>query len=112
MRLPDAEYIYIITNYNLIRIYPFEKIDNFEYGHDFSKDVYYNVVDQTKPDNIKPLWTEPYVDYLYNGWVITCSYPVYNNDGLKAVVSIDLDVDELRKSILDLSIDEKGEAFL
>lgn len=111
-RLPDAEYIYIITNYNLIRIYPFEKIDNFEYGHDFSKDVYYNVVDQTKPDNIKPLWTEPYVDYLYNGWVITCSYPVYNNDGLKAVVSIDLDVDELRKSILDLSIDEKGEAFL
>lgn len=111
-RLPNADYIYVITNYNLIRIYPFAKIDNFEYGHDFSKDVYYNVVDQAKPDNIKPLWTEPYVDYLGNGWVITCSYPVYNKDELKAVVSIDLNISELRETILDLSIDGKGEAFL
>ncbi len=113
-RLPYAECIFYITDYDMIRMYPYDKNDpeNFKFGHDFKKDVYYLIATKEYNPERKPVWTNPYCDYLGKGLVITCSYPVYDDNKMIGVVGIDVGLSELQKSVSDLSIKGKGISFL
>src|SRR5690606_23903841 len=115
-RLPFSEWIYFITDYNLIRTYPASKenIKSFPYNHNFKDDIYYSIAKiENNPDK-KPTWTNPCWDYLGKGLVITCAYPIYNNENDKMIgtVCIDVGLQGLQKSISDLSIEGKGVSFL
>jgi nitrogen-specific signal transduction histidine kinase len=60
----------------------------------------------------KPIWTNPYIDYLGKGLLITCSFPIYENNEMIGVVCIDIGLKDIQNSISDLSIEGIGNSFL
>lgn len=113
-RIPSAEWVYVITKDNMIRMYPAfsENVSKFNYGHNFKEDVYYYMADETNNPDRKPIWTNPYIDYLGKGLMITCSYPVYKNNEMIGVACIDIGLTDIRNSISDLAIVGIGKSFL
>lgn len=113
-RIPSAEWVYIITKDNMIRMYPAfsDNVSKFDYGHNFKEDVYYYMADETNNPDRKPIWTNPYVDFLGKGLMITCSYPVYKNNEMIGVACIDIGLTDIRNSISDLAIVGTGISFL
>ncbi len=113
-RIPFSEWLYVITDNNMIRMYPstYNSFSNFEYKHDFKEDVYYYIANEKNDPERKAVWTNPYIDYLGRGLVITCSYPIYKDDVFIGVVCIDIGLQGIKKSISDLSIEGTGITFL
>jgi len=113
-RMPYAQWVYVITNYDMIRIYPsnYNNVNNFEYGHNFKNDVYYFMADEKNNPDRNIVWTNPYIDYLGRGLVITCSYPIYKGDSMIGVICMDIGLDKLKESISDLSIEGTGISFI
>jgi len=113
-RIPYLQWQYIILDNDMIRMYPISEnnINNFEYGHDFKKDIYYLIADELNNPERKAVWTNPYIDYLGRGLVITCSYPIYKSNKMIGIVAIDISLEGIQKSISDLSIQDSGKSFL
>lgn len=113
-KLNYIQWQYVILKNNMIRIYPISRnnINNFEYGHSFENDVYYYQSNEINNPERKPVWTNPYIDYLGLGLVITCTSPIYIDDEMVGIVAMDIDLEGVQKSISDLSIQNKGKSFL
>lgn len=113
-RIQNAQWAYIITNDNMIRMYPAisDNVNKFRYNHDFKQDVYYYMADEKNNPERKSVWTNPYIDYLGKGLLITCSYPIYKNNEMIGVVCIDIGLKGIQNSISDLSIEGTGISFL
>lgn len=113
-KLQFIQWQYVILKNNMIRMYPISKnnIKNFEYGHDFSDDVYYYLSNEANNPERKPVWTNPYIDYLGLGLVVTCTSPIYIDDEMVGIIAIDIELEGIQKSISDLSIQNIGKSFL
>lgn len=92
---PNIVCTYVITSDGLLRVYPYLDNSTFEADHNFNKDTYYEIALEVKNPQRKPVWTQPYNDWAGRGWIVTCSYPVYVDGKLKAVICNDVTLEFL-----------------
>lgn len=58
-------------------------------------------------------WSEPYVDLLGNGLMVTCSKKVYNRDtGWVWVIGADVTIETINKNIIGTQVGDRGYAML
>lgn len=108
----DVDFAYITTSNGLLRVYPYLENSTFTPEHDQRKDYFYTRVMENKDPNKKALWTNPYYDYGGNGWVITCSSPIFVNKQFRGVACVDVSLKTIAKSIADFRIGDSGFAFV
>jgi hypothetical protein len=93
----DFSWVYITTDDELMLIYPFVPLDEAVYNDPPTEQVYYTAADIAgKADG----WTEPYLDLVGAGMMITVSSPVFAGDELLGVASRDITLGELSASVL------------
>lgn len=109
---PNIVCTYMITSDGLLRVYPYLDNSTFEADHNFNKDTYYEIALEEKNPQRKPVWTQPYNDWAGRGWIVTCSYPVYVDGKLKAVVCNDVTLEFLQEATADLQVAKSGFGFL
>ncbi len=107
----DTTWCYIVTKENLLRCSPYSNLNNF-FASDHSQisDIFYTQAgDKNNPEH-KAIWTSPYYDYLGTGWTMTCSQPVYENDGeLFGVICLDMSINKIKEKYFnDFSLGESG----
>ncbi len=71
----------------------------------------------TLADNInnplrKVVWTDPYFDPVGNGWMVSCIGPIYKENLFIGTVGIDVQLDLILNSVLDITMYKTGHAFL
>jgi signal transduction histidine kinase/HAMP domain-containing protein len=111
-RLSDMSWIYFITPDDLMFLTPSSPLEGFGYSHDFQDDIYYSIaIPENNPER-KLLWTNPYTDWLGNGWTITCSYPIYVDDKFLGVLSSDITSQNISSAVSDFRLSDSGFAFL
>ncbi|WZL74401.1 cache domain-containing protein [Clostridiaceae bacterium 35-E11] len=108
----DVVCTYIVTAKGLLRLYPYLNPNLYEVSHDFRQYNYYQIATQKNNPERKAVWTKVYNDWEGRGWVVTCSYPVYINNKLEAVVCTDITVDFLQNIIADFQVAKSGFGFL
>lgn len=95
----EVSWCYIVTRENLLRCSPYRNLSEFfTSDHSQISDIFYTqATDQYNPDH-KAIWTDPYYDYLGTGWTMTCSQPVYDEDGeLFGVICLDLSIEKVKE---------------
>ena len=60
----------------------------------------------------KVIWTEPYYDTVGNGWLVSCIAPIYRGSEFIGSVGIDLQLDVILNTVLDITMYKSGHAFL
>jgi HAMP domain-containing protein len=58
------------------------------------------------------IWTEPYYDTVGNGWLVSCIAPIYRQSEFIGTVGIDLQLDVILDTVLDITMYRSGHAFL
>lgn len=105
---------YLVDKNNILRCSPYSDLKaQFETDHDQRHDPFYlDANEENDPDRVA-VWTKPYSDYLRTGWMITCSYPIYDEkDRFYGVVCIDLSLNKLMKRYFsDFSIGDTGRIY-
>ena len=99
----DTTWCYIVTKENLLRCSPYSNLnDFFTSDHSQISDIFYTQAgDKNNPEH-KAIWTSPYYDYLGTGWTMTCSQPVYEEDGeLFGVICLDMSVSKIKDKYFD-----------
>ena len=95
----DTTWCYIVTKENLLRCSPYSNLNEFfDSDHSQISDIFYTQAsDKNNPEH-KAIWTAPYYDYLGTGWTMTCSQPVYEEDGeLFGVICLDMSVSKIKE---------------
>ena len=107
----DTTWCYIVTKENLLRCSPYSNLNEFfDSDHSQISDIFYTQAsDKNNPEH-KAIWTAPYYDYLGTGWTMTCSQPVYEEDGeLFGVICLDMSVSKIKEKYFDgFSLGESG----
>jgi PAS domain-containing protein len=89
---------YINTFDSLNRIYPyFDVISQYPAKMDIPSYNFYYEADAKHNPSRGTVWTDAYIDPAGQGWMTTCSAPVYNGDFLEGVVGVDITI----KTIVD-----------
>ena len=99
----DVSWCYIVTRDNLLRCSPYSELNNFfSSDHSQVNDIFYiQASDQNNPEH-KAVWTTPYYDYLGLGWTMTCTKPIYEENGeLFGVICIDLPINNIKKKYFE-----------
>lgn len=117
---PNAVQLYINTKSQITRGMPFVNgtykwIDATEqFPHDINLPEYdfYYLANETNNPTRKTVWTTLYYDPAGLGWMISSISPVYLNNELKAVVGTDITLHRITDSILNVTIEKSGFAFL
>jgi class 3 adenylate cyclase len=106
--------VYFNSSESLNRYLPY--IDNVSAQFDPSIDVrsfnFYYVADEAHNPAGGPKWTEAYLDPAGQGWMISCAVPIRLDGKLRGVTGIDVNLDQLRKSVVELPLPAKGAAML
>lgn len=95
----EVSWCYIVTKGNMLRCSPYRNLNEFfTSDHSQISDVFYTQAnDQNNPEH-RVIWTEPYYDYLGTGWTMTCSRPVYDQQGeLFGVICLDLSIEKVKE---------------
>ena len=58
------------------------------------------------------VWTDPYFDTVGNGWLVSCIGPIYQGNSFIGTVGIDVQLDMILNTVLDISMYRTGHAFL
>lgn len=107
----NTTWCYIVTKENLLRCSPYSNLnDFFTSDHSQISDIFYTQAgDKNNPEH-KAIWTTPYYDYLGTGWTMTCSQPIYENNGeLFGVICLDMSVSKIKEKYFDgFSLGESG----
>jgi Methyl-accepting chemotaxis protein-like, first PDC sensor domain len=90
-------WVYVTTADNAMMIYPYVPIEEAANDGRPTETLYYKAADFKKR---AVGWTVPYLDLVGAGMMVTASYPVYEDDRLLGVVSHDITLKELTKSVL------------
>ena len=99
----DTTWCYIVTKENLLRCSPYSNLnDFFTSDHSQISDIFYTQAsDKNNPEH-QAIWTAPYYDYLGTGWTMTCSQPVYEDNGeLFGVICLDMSVSKIKEKYFD-----------
>jgi signal transduction histidine kinase len=105
--------IYVATADSLHRIYPYlDVLSHLPPRMDPRDYNFYYEADATHNPGRHVVWTEAYVDPAGQGWMTSCIAPVYAGDVLQAVVGLDVTIEAVRESVLDLHIPWAGYGVL
>jgi hypothetical protein len=111
---PDTQWIYMTTPEGMMRLYPWASNDSYPDNWDPREIPFYTVAAPENNPEMKPAWTDPYVDYAGAGWMVTASAPILDTDGqFLGVMSHDVTIDSLKDIALQISVlDGGGTGFL
>jgi signal transduction histidine kinase len=104
---------YINTFDSLNRIYPyFDVISQYPANMDIPSYNFYYEADAKHNPTRGTVWTDAYIDPAGQGWMTTCSAPVYNDDFLEGVVGVDITIETIVAEVKALEIPWKGYGVL
>jgi hypothetical protein len=90
-------WVYVTTVDDAMMIYPYLPIEQAINDRTPTQTTYYRAADFA---HHAVGWTPPYLDLVGAGMMITASYPIYEGDSLLGVVSRDITLKQLAKSVL------------
>ncbi len=93
----DFSWVYVTTADGTMLIYPFVPLAEAVHNDRPTDQVYYRAADFARR---QVGWTDPYLDLVGAGMMITASVPIYTGDELFGVASRDITLDELTASVL------------
>jgi hypothetical protein len=106
----DFSWVYLTTADEMMLIYPYVPIEEAVNNGTPTRQVFYTAADFARRD---VGWTAPYLDLVGAGLMITASYPIYDGDRLLGVVSHDITLKQLSRSVLaHLSRRDAASAYL
>jgi len=79
---------------------------------DEDSEEYVTLASQKNNPKKELVWTEPYFDTVGNGWMVSCIGPIYRGTSFIGTVGIDVQLDMILNTVLDISMYETGHAFL
>ncbi len=111
---PIISQVYLNTNDNMNRLYPFMIDAPAQYGPTLMMKDYnfYYLADQKNNPERGVKWTEAYLDPAGQGWMISAIVPIYYKNVLEGVSGLDVTIDALIKNVLDLKPSWATGAFL
>ncbi|PKL59187.1 MAG: serine/threonine protein phosphatase, partial [Methanomicrobiales archaeon HGW-Methanomicrobiales-4] len=103
----DLEGVYVGTDSGMTLVYPWTDGLNATFDPRL-RDWF---IQAKKTGNIT--WSEPYVDLLGNGLMVTCSKPVYNlKEGWTWVIGADVTIETINQNIIGTQVGDRGYAML
>lgn len=98
---------------SLNRIYPyFDVISQYPAKMDIPSYNFYYEADEKHNPSRGTVWTDAYIDPAGQGWMTTCSAPVYNGDFLEGVVGVDITIETIVSEVKALEIPWNGYGVL
>ena len=94
-------WVYITTPDGLMSIYPYLPLSQAIHDEDPTKTIYYQAA------NFKDKragWSNPYIDLVGDGMLVTVSYPMYHNSILLGVSSVDITIRQLTQNLFPTTI--------
>ncbi len=106
--------VYFNSFDSMCRYYPYlkEVYNVFEYNMDIPKFNFYYLADEKHNPSKKTVWTNVYLDPAGQGWMSSCITPIYAEGKLQGVTGIDVTVDKMLQTILNLKLPWQAGAFL
>lgn len=110
-------WVYLTTPHNAMAIFPYVPIEDAVNNGTPTKTAFYQAADF---EHGTVGWTEPYLDLVGAGMMVTASYPIQDGDRLLGVASRDMTLRQLTQSVLSrlgrdgriaLIVDEEGLAI-
>ncbi len=104
---------HINTHDSLNRIYPyFDVISQYPAKMDIPAFNFYYEADAKHNPSRGTIWTDAYIDPAGQGWMTTCSAPVYNGNFLEGVVGVDITIKTIVDEVKALEIPWGGYGVL
>lgn len=106
---------YLNTHDSMNRIYPpFDVLDQYPFDLNVTDYNFYYEADAEHNAQRQVVWTDVYIDPAGQGWMASAIAPVYRNntDFLEGVVGLDIQVSEIIRQVLALSLPWDGYALL
>lgn len=104
---PQLTQVYIGTESGMLRIYPWRS------GIDPSFDPRVRGWYKNAKKSGDISWSDPYIDVVGHGLMVTCSKPVYTaGDDLSWVIGADVTIETINREIINTQIGELGYALL
>ena len=98
-------WVYMTTVNSAFLIYPYLPLKEVVNNFPPTKQIFYKAADFK---NRKIGWTDPYLDLVEAGMIVTVSCPVYYRDKLLGVICRDITLDQLSKQTLNPFSDAKA----
>lgn len=111
--IPLISWMALPMESGFLRVYPHANMrDYYAPDHMQKSDPFYQ--DAMKNDSLRTsIWSDPYLDFMGTGWVITCSCPVIQEDSIIGFITLDVILETLQAEFLsDFRLGESGTAYL
>lgn len=109
----DLSSIYFNTNDSYNRIYPYlDVLDQYPHDIDIPSYNFYYKADAEHNPRRREVWTDAYVDPAGHGWMVSSIAPVWRGEKLEGVVGIDVTLETLINSLLNVDLPWGGYAIL
>lgn len=111
--IPLISWMALPMDSGFLRVFPYADMQTYYAPDHLQKnDPFYQAALQSNRSNA-PLWSDPYLDLMGTGWVITCIYPVTQNDTTVGFITLDVNLDTLQREFLsDFRLGASGIAYL
>ncbi len=104
--LPQVAWVYYVSKYNFISIYPWIASSEYHFSEETIKSEYYKMGLPENNPHRRRYWTGAYIDQAGKGLMVTCCAPVYDGNVFHGTVSIDLTLDALNRFVADFPFPE------
>lgn len=111
--IPLVSWIALPMDSGFLRVFPYADMQKYYAPDHLQKnDPFYQAALQSNRSNA-PLWSDPYLDLMGTGWVITCIYPVVQDDVIVGFITLDVNLETLQREFLsDFRLGASGIAYL
>lgn len=117
---PNVGLVWMVRHGGLTNAYQIPSLDYGgllvagEFTDDWDEDAeeYVTLANPINNPQKTVVWTEPYFDTVGNGWLVSCIGPIYKGNSFIGSVGIDIQLDTILRTVLDISIYKSGHAFL
>ena len=110
---PDAVSIYYMGASGLGRYYPVNNlIERLPSDFSIADQPFYALAGPTSNPTRKTIWSPPYEDFAGLGPIVTASTPVYQDNNFRAIIGVDISLEQLIERLNNLSPTTSGYAFL
>jgi HAMP domain-containing protein len=117
---PNVQLVWMVRAGGLTNSYSVPQVDygdllaTGELTDDWDEDSedYVTLANQYNNPQKKVIWTEPYFDTVGNGWLVSCIAPIYKGTSFIGSVGIDIQLDMILNTVLDITMYDTGHAFL
>lgn len=112
---PHLVWIYTSYENGVFRIYPYAENMKVQPSGSWDPRTYhfYTVATPENNPEKKVVWTDPYWDTAGLGWMMTCSMPLYDENGeFFGVQCIDVTLDSIIENAVSVKLGETGYVFL